>query len=381
MDVHGLVIDDRRDELALDDVQDRDQDQQDQGGGRSLRCDGDDQQDDRRHQAADVRDEPPEEHDDRERAGQGHTEEDQEESFRGAVERGDHRGPTQVAADPLEGDMTTGRDLVAAPGVGRRERPDPRLVAVHHEEEGQERAQDRDGRDSADISGHPVCRGSEPALDPLDDPFDRKPDRRGDRHVGQPRLERCDASAQRIEELRDIGQEREADDDEGRDDDQRGAKEDDGRCPDPRPAAVPQCEDVGSECRRHDRSDQDRRRDGRQLERDEQEDQPEEDRREKPPADGGESHEPAGDEVGACRQSSPDLGHVSPLLRQRRWRYGSLPDRPSPLRHVAARYGSASGGIIAAPRAQTAAGSGGTSVAPERSSRRLTRTLSPSTSE
>ena len=144
-------------------------------------CDGegDDQQDDRRHQPADVRDEPPEEHDDRERAGQGHTEEDQEESFRGAVERGDHRGPTQVAADPLEGDMSTGRDLVAAPGVGRRERPDPRLVAVHHEEEGQERAQDRDGRDSADVSGDPVSRGREPALDALDDPFDREPDSGG----------------------------------------------------------------------------------------------------------------------------------------------------------------------------------------------------------
>ena len=106
MDVHGLVIDDRRDELALDDVQDRDQDQQDQGGGRSLRCESDDQQDDRRHQAADVRDEPPEEDDDRERTGQGHAKEDQEESLHGAVERGDDRGPAQVAADPLEGDVT-----------------------------------------------------------------------------------------------------------------------------------------------------------------------------------------------------------------------------------------------------------------------------------
>ena len=44
-------------------------------------------------------------------------------------------------------------------------------------------------------------------------------------------------------------------------------------------------------------------------------------------------------------------------------------------------YGRASSGIIAARHAQIAAGSGGTSVAPERSSRRLTRTLSPSTSE
>ena len=314
MDVHGLVIDDRREELALDDVQDRDQDQQDQGGGRSLRCDGDDQEDDRRHQPADVRDEPAKEDDDRERAGQGHAKEDQEESLRGTVERGDDGGPAQVSADPLEGDVAARRDRVPTPRVRRREHPDPRLVAVHHEEERQERAQDRDRREGADVGGHPMRRGREPALDAVDDPIDREPDLRRDGQVREPRLERRESSAQCIQELGDIRHEREADDDQGGDDDQRRAEEDDGCCPDPRPAAVPQREHVGSERRRNDRGEQDRSRDGRQFERDGEQDQPEKDRRQKPPADGGESHEPAGDEVGASRQSLPDLGHLSPLL-------------------------------------------------------------------
>ena len=44
-------------------------------------------------------------------------------------------------------------------------------------------------------------------------------------------------------------------------------------------------------------------------------------------------------------------------------------------------HGRASGGQVADRPPQMAAGSGGASDAPERSSRRLTRTLSPSTSE
>ena len=110
------------------------------------------QQEDRRDQAADVRDEPTEEDDDRQRQQRAAPQQDHRKSPRPRpVEGGDDRGPAQVATDPLEGDVAGRRDRLAAPRVGRRHHPDPRLVAVHHEEEGQERRQDRDRRDGPDV--------------------------------------------------------------------------------------------------------------------------------------------------------------------------------------------------------------------------------------
>ena len=79
MDVDRLVVDDRGQELALDEVEDRDQDEEDDRGRCPGRAERHDQQQDRRDEPADVRDEPAEEDDHRQRRRVRHPEDRQEE--------------------------------------------------------------------------------------------------------------------------------------------------------------------------------------------------------------------------------------------------------------------------------------------------------------
>ena len=262
MDVDGPVIDHGRNELADDHVQDRDEDQQDQGVRRALRGICDDQQQDGRHEAADVWDETAEEDDDREWTGQRHTQEDQEQSLRDGVDHRDDGRPAKVAADPLEGDVSTRRDLLATPRVRRRQCPDPGLVTIHHEEEGQEGRKDRDPNDGPDIGRD---RGDGRGHRRLDMRRDQPDDQAGtlrDLQGGQFRLDCRDTSLKRCDDFLDIGQEGDSDDDQGRADDEGGHQEDGRSGLDPRPATVPESQHVWGERGRNDRRDQDRCRDG-----------------------------------------------------------------------------------------------------------------------
>jgi hypothetical protein len=101
MDVDGLVVDHRGQELALDEGQDRDQDEEHDRRGRSDRPQRDEHDEDGRHQPADVRDEAPEEDDDGKRRRQGDTEDDQEDPDGDPVERGDDGRAAKVATDAL----------------------------------------------------------------------------------------------------------------------------------------------------------------------------------------------------------------------------------------------------------------------------------------
>ena len=255
------------------------------------------QQDERRDERPDIRDEPPEEHDDRQRGGVRHAQDDQEQTLGDRIEGGDDRRPTEIAADTLQGDVAAGRDGIAPPVVGRRQRPHPRLVAIHHEEERQEGGQDGDRRDGGDAADDVRHGRRQPCLDAGRCPLDREPDLRWDRQLRKLILERGDTPGEGQHDLGDVRDERDGDEPDGREDDHAGGDEDRGRGLDPRPAAIAQGEHERGECRCHDGGHQDGRRHGREHEGDLDQDQDQCRHREHAPTDGCETLQPARNEV------------------------------------------------------------------------------------
>ena len=130
MDVDGPPVHDRHEDVPLEHVHDRDEDEEDDGCPEVLVGERHGQQDERREHPADVGDEAGEEDEDRQRPGQGHAEDDEEEEVADRVAAGDDGRTPEVAADPLQGVIAGRQDLFAAPVGDDLESPCPGLVAV-----------------------------------------------------------------------------------------------------------------------------------------------------------------------------------------------------------------------------------------------------------
>ena len=144
MDADGLAVDDRAQDVAVDDVHDRDPDQQQDDRTDALRRQRHEDEDGRGDEPADIRDEPADEDHDGQRSRKRNAEQGQVDEVTDPLDRGQHRHATQVASDPLER-VVAGRSDPLARLAGRRlECPTPCLVAVLQEEERQEQREEPD---------------------------------------------------------------------------------------------------------------------------------------------------------------------------------------------------------------------------------------------
>ena len=124
-----------------------DQDGQDQRRADATRGKGREQHDDAREDGAEVRHEPAEEDDDRQRAGLGHTEDHQEDQHRDAAQRCPEPGPPQVAAGGPHRHSARVEGPIAAPGRQALRRDADGTVPVQQEVERQEAGEHQDGDD------------------------------------------------------------------------------------------------------------------------------------------------------------------------------------------------------------------------------------------
>ena len=144
MHADGLAVDDRAKDVSVDDVDDRDPDQEQDDRTDALRRQRHEDEDGRGDEPADVGDEPTDEDHDGERRRKRNPEQGQIDEVTERLDRGKHRHATQVASDPLERVVAGRSDPLPRPAGRRLECPTPCLVAVLQEEERQEQREEPD---------------------------------------------------------------------------------------------------------------------------------------------------------------------------------------------------------------------------------------------
>ena len=243
MDADGLAVDDRAQDVAVEDVHDRDPDQQQDDRTDALRRQRHEDEDGRGDEPADVRDEPADEDHDGQRSGKRHPEQGEEDEVADPLDRGQHPHATQVASDPLER-VVAGRSDSLARLAGRRlECPTPCLVAVLQEEERQEQREEPDrghhrhavheGPDRGPDGGLGLRRGALCGVDRL----------LRDRRAGQLLANRGDPILNACRDLGHVRRERKRDEGQRRDHDQYRDDGDQRRRRRARPAAIAQPDD------------------------------------------------------------------------------------------------------------------------------------------
>ena len=221
MHADGLAVDDRAQDVAVDDVDDRDPDQEQDDRTDALRRQRHEDEDGRGDEPADIGDEPTDEDHDGQRRRKRNAEQGQVDEVTDRLDRGEHRHATQVASNPLERVVAGRSDPLARPAGGRLECPTPCLVAVLQEEERQEQREEPDrgnhrhavheGPDRGPDGGLGLRRGALCGVDRL----------LRDRRAGQLLANRGDPILNARRDLGHIRRERQRDEGQRRDHDQR----------------------------------------------------------------------------------------------------------------------------------------------------------------
>ena len=307
MDVDRPRVDQWRHEPALDHLRDRHQHEQDHDIAQAVRRPGHQDEHGRGQDRPDVRDEAPEQDDDRQGTGERHAQDRQEHEVGQRISGRGDGGTTDIPAHQLQGVAAAGRQGVTPPPTGAADGPLPGLLPVLEQEERQESGQECH-RDDARHGTDGGCDGpGNPVVDATRDLVDRRDDlvRHGD--VGQRRSEGRQARVDRCQHIsdgRDDGQDHQ--DDSAADD--RHCCHTDGRGGlGGRPAASAKGGDIGLESRGNDDGDHDRRRDRRQRAGQGQQDQAEGQDDQEPPAHGRQAVEPPRDQGATGRGGS--IGH------------------------------------------------------------------------